>query len=175
MSPSELKELFKDTLGRWKTCALFEETCEDPAKYPPVYCLGDSDTSSCVSLKRLYLELRDVTEYQFANMYLGGWDHWQRIVESYRLKPHIEAWRSELDLLLRTEYLAAIRELSGSETATGLAATKYLLETTTTFGGEKKKRGRPSKQEVEGELKQQARSAKEIAEDAKRIGIKVVK
>src|SRR5574337_902614 len=34
------------------------------------------------SLKRLYLEMEDLTEYEFANTYLLGWKHWKRLCEN---------------------------------------------------------------------------------------------
>ena len=176
MTPEELQELFKDSIGRWRTASLFEETCDDPAKYPPIYTLNGGDTSSCVSLKDKYLELADTTEYVFAKMYLGGYDHWKRICESYVLKPYIADWRLELDKRLQANYLTQLREIAAGTGNAALSATKYLLETQTSFGKNgTAKRGRPSKEEVAGNLKEETRTAKELAEDAARLGIKVVK
>lgn len=173
MTPEELKAQFKDTGGRWRTANLFEETCEDPAKYPPIFTLKDSDTASCVSLKERYLECRDLTEYQFANIYLGGWDHWCKITESWILKPHIESWRTELRLKLRMEALEKIVQLSQGDGPSALnAAVKLISEIE---GARAPKRGRPSKTEKEGYLKNEARAASAIAADADRLGLKVVK
>jgi hypothetical protein len=174
MDYEELRKEFKDVTGRWRTSTLFEETCDDPAKYPPVYTLKDSDTSSCVSLKERYLEMGDITEYDFANLYLGGWEHWSRVAESYLLKPHVEEWREQLALKLRAEALRKIKEMAEGEGPSAFNAAKFLLDE---VGGKerKPKRGRPSKEEKEGFLKGEHRDAAAIANDAARIGIKVIK
>lgn len=172
MTPDELKELYKDQQGRWRTANLFEETCEDPAKYPPIFTLKDSDTASCVSLKQRYMEARDESEYLFAQAYLGGWDHWQRICESYRVKPYIEAWRAELKVKLEAEYIRKVHEIAQGEGPAALQAAKWLAER---GSGKAPKRGRPSKHEREGYLKASARDKDELAEDAARLGLSVVK
>jgi hypothetical protein len=176
MTVDDLRPHFKDVRGVWRTANLFEETCDDPAKYPPVYTLKDSDTSSCVSLKRLYLAMEDVTEHVFAKHTLGSWDHWESITQSFILKPHIEEWRAELERQLRSKYLRMIKEQAeGGEGPNALNATKYLLEQTTVFGKEKSTRGRPSKKEKEAHLMRETKDSAALAADAKRLGISVVK
>jgi hypothetical protein len=172
MDIEELRKEFKDSVLRWRTASLFEETCDDPAKYPPVYCLADSDTSSCVSLKERYLECRDPTEYQFAMIYLGGWEHWLRICDSWILKPHIEEWRDQLALKMRAEAIAKIKELAQGEGPNALQAAKVMLDLGRGTGT---KRGRPSKQEKEGFLRQSTKDSDTLKEDAKRLGISLVK
>lgn len=170
MDIEEFKKTFKDNRGAWRTASLFEETCDDPAKYPPVYSLADSDTSSCVSLKERYLECRDPTEYQFAIIYLGSWDHWLRICDSWILKPHIEEWREQLALKMRAEAIAKIKELAEGEGPNALQAAKVMLD----LGRSDHKRGRPSKQERQGYLKGIEKDSATTREDAKRLGLKIV-
>jgi len=173
MSADELRPFFKDVLNRWRTLSLFQETCDDPAKYPPIFTLKDDDTSSCVSLKRLYLIMEDITEHDFARMCLGSWEHWESLCNSYQLKPHIEHWRELLELRLRAKYIQLIKQQAESgDGPSALNATKYLLETTTSFI--KQKRGRPSKAEKEAHLKKETRSSESIKADAERLGIKVI-
>jgi len=175
MTIDDLRPHFKDVRNVWRTANLFEETCEDPAKYPPIYSLKDEDTSSCVSLKRLYLLIEDVTEHTFARMCLGSWEHWEQITDSWVLKPHIEKWRALLDLQLKAKYLTLIKQQAEeSEGPNALNATKYLLETTTSFGKERQGRGRPSKKEKEAYLKKEVRDSQTLKDDAKRLGLKVV-
>jgi hypothetical protein len=176
MTVDDLRPHFKDIRGVWRTASLFEETSEDPAKYPPIYSLKDEDTPNCVSLKRLYLIIEDVTEYEFAKACLGSWDHWEAISTSWALKNHIAEWRDLLEKQLRAKYIRGIKEEAESGEGTNrLNAIKYLLEQTTEFGGRSTKRGRPSKQEKEAHLAREAKSSGEIAKDAERLGIKVVK
>ena len=173
MSADDLRPYFKDVLNRWRTASLFEETCEDPAKYPPIFTLKDDDTASCVSLKRLYLAMEDVTEHRFATACLGSWEHWEAITNSWILKPHLEKWRELLELQLRAKYLSLIKEQAeGGDGPNALNATKYLLETTTSFAN--KKRGRPSKGEKEAALKREVRDSQSIKNDAERLGLKVI-
>jgi hypothetical protein len=176
MSVDDLRPHFKDIRGVWRTVSLFEETCEDPAKYPPIYTLKDSDTSSCVSLKALYLTIEDVTEYEFAKHCLGSWDHWEAITTSWTLKPHIEEWRALLEKQLRAKYIRTIKEEAEyGDGPNRLNAIKYLLEQTTSFGGKKSVRGRPSNAEKEAYIRRETKSSVELAKDAERMGLKVVK
>jgi len=177
MTVDDLRPHFKDVRGVWRTANLFEETCDDPAKYPPIYSLKDEDTSSCVSLKRLYLAMEDVTEHDFARMCLGSWEHWEMINQSWAVKPHIEKWRELLDLKLRAKYLRLIKDTAeDGEGPNALNATKYLLEATTSFKGGKGEnlRGRPSKKEKEAAIKNAVRDSQTIKNDAERLGLKVV-
>jgi hypothetical protein len=176
MTIDDLRPHLKDVRGSWRTANLFEETCEDPAKYPPIYSLKDSDTSSCVSLKRLYLALEDVTEQSFVQHLLGSWDQWVAITESWILKPHIAEWREALERQLRSKYLRMIKEQAEQgEGPNALNATRYLLEQTTQFGKDKSTRGRPSKREKEMHLARESKDSAALAADAKRLGISVVK
>src|SRR5574337_457896 len=50
------------------------------------------------SLKALYLEESDPTEYLFADKYLLGYQHWKRICRNKMLLPYVEEWREELEI-----------------------------------------------------------------------------
>lgn len=175
-SAEDLLPDFKDVRGAWRTASLFEETCEDPAKYPPIYSLKDSDTSSCVSLRKLYLAIEDPTEYKFAEVCLGGWDHWLMICESWIVKPYIEHMRELLQEKLKYKYTRRIQDIAEEgEGPIALNAAKYLLELSNK--GKHKDgatRGRPSKLEKERLLKEEARDSDTIKKDAERLGLKIV-
>lgn len=188
LTVDDLRPYFKDSRGKWRTANLFVETCEDPAKYPPVYTLGDNDTSftinapdpievGCVSIRRIYMDMEDVTEYKFATLLFGDWDHWLMLNESFVLKPYIENMRRDLDLKLRHKYLNQIQNIAYTgDGQIALRATQYLLETTTNIkGAMAPKRGRPSKEEKEAALQREIKSVSEIESDMKRLGIKVIK
>lgn len=172
-SAEELRQYYKDLRGHWRSGTLFEETCEDPAKYPPIFTLNDDDTASCVSLKRLYMSFEDVTEWNIANHVLGGWDHWTAIVECNLTKDHIAKWRRDLEMHLRAKYIEQIRQASTLDGPVALQATKYLLETTTALKN-KNVRGRPSKVEKEQAIKEELRDTDEIRRDMERLGLKVI-
>jgi len=71
---------FLDSMGRYKTQSLFLETAYDSEAF---FTFDDVDKvykgKTYTSLKRLYLEMEDVTEYAFADAHLAGWNHWKKI------------------------------------------------------------------------------------------------
>ena len=81
----------------------------------------------------------------------------------------IQAWRDEIDISLKAKGIKSIIMHSLDNDQKGLQAAKYLVEK-----GYAKRAGRPSKEEVERELKTDARAAKERQSDLERIGLKVV-
>jgi len=175
MNPAD----FKDKRNAWRTTTLFEETLskELVGEYEPIYSLVDEEQSASglPSLKYLYLQARDSNEYLFAELYLGGWDHWQQLCKSWALKPHIEDWRNELKLKLRSEYLLKVREMAAGDGPTSLQAIKYLMEQEGGAAKASAKRGRPNKEAplpTDGELK---RERDDLHQEAQRLGLHVVK
>lgn len=169
-------KVFKDVRGVWRTTTLFEETCDRPG-YTPVYSLCDEEVSTkggLPSLKYLYLQARDTQEYLFSELYLGGWDHWQYLQKSWALKPHIEAWRNELKMKLRSEYLLKLREIAAGDGPAALQACKYLYEQDCGLEKRGPKRGRPSKEEVRINLERETSEQANLKEEAKRMGLHIV-
>lgn len=140
---------FKDSLGRWRTQTLFVEYKDRTGKYEFFYTLKDYDNNGVASLKHLYLDLADPTEYLFAAKYLGGWEHWQKMVNNSILREEIDKWRLELEIKIKAEAIKAIAEISNDKDDKGrLSAAKWIAEK-----GWEPKRGRPTKAEVEKEKK----------------------
>lgn len=132
-----------------------------------VFTLKDDD---CVykgvmypSLKKLYLEMEDVGEYTFATTYLLGWQHWQRMCNNKQIVKHIDEWRYELELKLRSKAIKAV--LDKTKTEQGINAAKWIAEK----GWDKGRVGRPSKQEEEREKRIQSELDVDWSEDFKRI------
>lgn len=115
------------------------------------------------SLKKLYLEMEDVVEYEFATTYLLGWAHWQRMCANKQLLKHINEWREELELKLRSKAVKAMRDKVNTEQ--GINAAKWLAEK----GWDKKAVGRPNKQQEEREKRIQDKLDADWAEDLHRI------
>lgn len=155
--------------GRRYLQGLFFETSLD--KETVLYTLKEQDHLGYPSLRRLYLEAKDPTEYTFACSHLESWSHWVELSSAEWFKPFCEEWRQELDTLLRSQAVRKVIEisLSDSHPAT-FSANKYLLEALGKPTGASK-RGRPSKDEVKAELKRLATAEAEIQDDAKRLGI----
>ena len=159
------RERFKDNVGRPLTQSLFLENGYQLDK--AVYTLKDEDYeykgNTYPSLKRLFLEMEDVTEYEFANKYLLGWKHWQRLNANKLMTKHFEEWREELELRLRAQGIRAIIDQSCDDK--GFQAAKYLAEK----GWDKKAVGRPSKHDKKREERMEARLEEEFSADVVRL------
>lgn len=153
---------FKDPSGKLLTQSLFLENGYN-TEYA-MYTLSDEDKEYkgkvYPSLRRLYLEMMDPTEYEFATKYLWGWDHWQRIVANNLMTEAIEGWREELEVKLRS---LAIRSIVKS------SYDSYNAATWVADGKWKQKRGRPSKAELAKEKRIRERAASAADEDSERI------
>ena len=111
-----------------------------------------------ISIRKLYLEIADPTEYLFAKQVFGNYDHWKsffrgndtddigRLVQPMGWFSCVLDWRSELELSLRAKGLQQIIDRSGNS-----ANAKWLVDRGWTTEGAvlgKKSRGRPSKAEI---------------------------
>ncbi len=155
------KTKYKDDNGRYIVQGLFLEDRYNTDL--SVFTLDGEDKlykgKLYPSLKKLYLDHGDPKEYSFARKYLFDWGHWKRICGNAILKKHVEQWREELELSLVSEGVAALIDSALNEKS--YQAAKYLADR----GWDKGERGRPSKEEVEGELKRRADADSEFNED----------
>lgn len=155
------KSKFKDEKGRYIVQGLFLEDRYNTDL--AVYTLdGEDKTYKGVvfpSLKKLYLEHGDPVEYSFARKYLYDWPHWQRLCNNAIVGRHIETWRAELALSLQADGIASLINLAVEKDS--YQASKWLADR----GWETKERGRPSKEEIEGELKRRADEKSEFSDD----------
>jgi hypothetical protein len=123
------------------------------------------------SMKRVYLEMEDVTEYDFAMATLGSFKHWERVTESPILTKHITQWRKELNLKLKARAMRSIIKAATEDEKVSFQAMKYLADNE--YLDKTGKRGRPSKEEVNAELRKEVESSKTFKDDAERIGLKL--
>ena len=146
------KSKFKDEKGRYIVQGLFLEDSYNTDLAVFTYDGEDKvyKGKTYISLKKLYLEFEDPKEYRFARKHLFDWKHWQRMCKNSIISKHIEEWRKELELALVSDGVTAIIDLALSEKS--YQAAKWLADR----GWEKDKVGRPSKEDVEGELKKRA-------------------
>lgn len=156
------KSKFKDSMGRPLTQSLFLEPNYNEFAY---YTLSGEDKTYqgkvYPSLKRLYLECMDPTEYEFATTYLIDWPHWKRLCSNAIIMRHIEEWREELDLKIRSESVRMMQDLSEDNAQ----AAKWLAER----GWDKKGAGRPKKEQQISERYQQDLLEKEYSADVARL------
>lgn len=154
---------FKDSQGRFLTQSLFLEAMYN-TDYA-VYSLSDEDKlydgKVYPSLRRLYLNCMDPTEYEFANKYLWGWEHWQRLCANKSLMEEFEKWRDELEVKLRGQ---AVRQILASG-IDNFSAAKWAAD----GKWKEQKVGRPSKEEKAIERKKRERIADELESDGARI------
>lgn len=152
----------------WRTDTLFWES-RNPA-YTPMFTIKSSPLEKAgiiyPSLRELYMEYNDPTEYQFASEVLGGWEHWEAVSTTAQLAPRVLKWRDELEVKMRSGAILAIYASSRDDGSKGVAAAKYIADR-----GWEKVRGRPSNEELLKEKKIRSAIAEEVGEDADRLGL----
>jgi len=149
------------------TAALFLETRTNDS-YPPLYTFESEDKEhpeygKLISIRKIYLEANDPTEYSVAMAIVDSWDHWQRICASKKVGPYIKQLRDELEVKMRSQAIHEMAKIS-TQGVKGLSAARWLAE-----GSWKGKRGRPKKAEVERQMKIDAKIQSEVDEDFSRI------
>ena len=113
------------------------------------------------SIRKLYLECRDPTEYTFAKRCFPSWAYWQAVQRIKVLQPHIQSWRDEIEVFMMSE---GVREVANLASKSNYNAAKFLVEK-----GWLPKRGRPTKAELERELKKKAMVQDELEDDLSRV------
>lgn len=178
MDLTKFHSQMKDDLGRFRTQSLFWETrygTED--KYPPLFTLKsenlEKDGIEYISLKKIYMSYDHIPnfEYEFALTVFNSWEHWQKLAnDSFpAIRNEIKSWREELDIRLKAQALKALILASKDNDPKGIQAARYLAEK-----GYLSKRGRPSKGDIEREVKLEAGQRKQLQEDLERIGLKIM-
>lgn len=162
---------WKDNQGRWLTAPLFWEK-RNP-DFTPKYTLHEDDVIhdgiKYLSLKKIYLSYPHAPgfEYEFANDYLGGWNHWNRIVKSI-IRDDIQEWRDELEIKQKAQGIKKIIRTAESSDAVGFNANKYLVEKGYL---EKEGKGRPKKADIAREARIAAEAEKELEDDLQRLRV----
>jgi len=135
------------------------------------------DKEGLINLRKAYVSLGDPTGYKLSQVYLEDFSHWQLLMKCPWFKEAKEVWDLELDAKLASEGLDAIKTyadgVEGVSPAVQLTAARYLADKAYKRSGKPQSsgagRGRPSKEEVEGNLKAETASAAEVAKDLDRI------
>lgn len=142
---------------------------------PPMYSLHD-DVEGCINFRKEYLADMDPSGYKTATRLLENYDHWQYLMRTKWFKAAKAEWDKELAAKMEAEASDVLRSIMRGDDESvkiseQISAAKVMLGKSKTIGKaeETLKRGRPSKEEVQGELKEQARLTKEEQEDLERI------
>tara|TARA_R110000824_G_scaffold344886_1_gene531533 strand:+ start:775 stop:1263 length:489 start_codon:yes stop_codon:yes gene_type:complete len=158
------KSRLRDDRGRPLTQALFLEMGYTDYS---VFTLKEEDYEykgkTYPSLKKLFVEFEDPTEYQFATTYLLGWQQWKKIVANQGLAKHINEWREELELRLVSQGIKDMIDQSAD--GGSFQASKYLADK----GWDKRAAGRPSKKEQQKVQRISEKVSEEFGADILRL------
>ena len=167
------RELLKDKQGRALRKALVLELSYNNPKYA-IYTLKDEDYEYkgklYYSLKKIFLECADPTEYKFATNCFANWKAWKLLAAqsvkfnvSREWTDLVDEWREELEIMLRSQGLQDIIGRAGTEK--GYQAEKYLADK----GWVEQRKGRPSKQDIDNEIQQNVKVRNEVQDDLSRL------
>lgn len=168
------KPPYKSDNGMWYTEALFFDRMavkpQDQWPIQPLFTLFDRrDGYRCACDD--FIDLEDPTGYQWAMTYLGDYNHWERLMRTPWFPEVFAEWQRRLAIKQQAQAIATIRAISATSGPQALAAAKYLAEE---GWRPKATKGRPSKAQVDIEMKKLTKAQQEVNDDAARIGLKVV-
>ncbi len=145
---------FKNEIGGYLLKPIFFEYDNSEHKYT-IYTTKNYDIewngSPVPSLRRLYVEMEDPTEYEFALEYLDSWAHWKKLTEASFFQEHLAEWREELEVRLRAKALNRIKIRATGADKDSFAADKILLSGGWKPQGDKARAGRPTKEKIKQE------------------------
>lgn len=121
---------FKNTQGMFFLNALFIEKAQ--TEETALYSLKDADvwrgTSCYPSIRRLYQEMNDPTEYSFATKYFQSFEHWNLLCQCPWFKPILQEMRLSLQASLKSLAWGKIIQIAKSSDKDSFTANRYLLE-----------------------------------------------
>lgn len=126
-----------------------------------------------VSLHKLFVSMvpNDPTEYEFAMEVFGSWDVWEKISGSPQVAAHVNKWRREVAVKVKSKAIKAIAEEVENNGRSSFSAAKLLLEK----GWLDKDNASQAKRKLAA--KEQEEEEKEalslLSQDAKRLGINI--
>lgn len=134
------------------------------------------DLEGYVNFRREYVLDMDKTGYKTANRLLENYDHWLLLMKRPWFKEAKEIWDAEIDAKLESEAQDVLRNILKDDEAKKsekIAAAKTLLGRVAKRDTSPK-RGRPTAEEIRGNLKQMTEEEKTLHDDRARIGLAVV-
>lgn len=160
--------------GVWLTQMLFADVLKREGKDDCPFWLETNQLNDKRPVFRdEFLRLNDPTGYELAMLHLGNVEHLEHLLNKVGwFRSRFEEWRKELILKQQSLAKQVLLDLTSSEKESiALSAAKAILDQGKTTKKEEvhKKRGRPSKDEVKGKLKEEARTEEETEADYQRI------
>lgn len=162
---------FKNNTGQHYLRPLFYEYDLASEKSIAIYTLKDNDYTingvTYPSLRRLYVNTGDLSEYRFAVSCLDGWSHWKKIRNANWFQPYYQDWREELEVSVMSQALLAVRlKADNPEDKDNLSAARFLLS------GQwvpKEKVGPRTKDKIKQEAEKLFLKSNDIDEDYDRV------
>lgn len=111
---ARIESLDKQTLkgadrGAIRTKSLMADIIYEDSKYEPVYYMRqEKSDDKYISLKEVYMQIADPTEYQFATLCFYNYQQWETICLTPWAVNVVAQWREELQIKLRSE---AVKEI----------------------------------------------------------------
>jgi 5-methylcytosine-specific restriction endonuclease McrA len=165
----------RDAGGRFRTRSLFAEMWKlNPNKdLPPIFSLkAEEDKDGLISLKRIYLETGDPTEYRFAVGLFRDPRHWKHLCSLDWFSPYRNKWRKELKAKLRAEAIENLFKMSEDnlQAIKTIATEEFVYQSYLELedGPLKRRVGRPNKEKQVDVISEET-----LSDDAARIGLKV--
>lgn len=146
----------------------------------PTY--NEEAAGKLVSARDTFIAYRDPTGHKWAKQYLESYTHYERLLKTSWFLPYVESWINEIHSILESEALDVIKDImrdSEASQTTRLSSAKYIAEQGWQKSHQKEsasdKRGRPKNSDIKKAVKQAAEVKSQEAQDAARIGLKLVK
>ena len=117
-----------------------------------------------LSLYRLYMETKDVTEARFVSTYLYDWDQWKSLCNAPFYKDEVARMRYELKNELVGELVDKLFADAVSDSKSSKSSAKFLVEKLS-----KDKKGRPTTAVLPTTEEKQETVVSAIAHDIKRL------
>ena len=152
------------------TASLFVEIHEQTAKtlqaadVEPVFSLRGRP--GYIDARQTFLDLRDPSGVRWADMYLEGVNHLNRLLETSWFSDAWSDWQADLAKIIQAEAIQKIMDIAAGSSPAAFQAAKWLA---TQEWNRRRGAGRPSKTELRGELRREVERASQHDEDLVRI------
>lgn len=153
----------------WWSAALFWDLRHKHTTTPidPIFSLYQK-RPGLICCRDTFIELNDPTGYKWAMEYLGSWEHWNILMKSTWFVEAYNVWIAELEMKIRSEAIIRLQEIANGDSSQAISAAKYLA----TLDYKKASvRGRPSKEELKGEMARLVKLTSEEQDDYERIRV----
>lgn len=164
---------FKSSTGQHYLKPIFYELDLSENKDVSLYTLKDQDHEvngkKYPSLRRLYIETADPTEYEFAKLFLDGWSHWKKLRACSWFQEYLNEWMEELEVKLRSQALSNVIDMSKSKTHQQHWQANKFLADRGWIPTEKQVTGPKTREKIRAEAEKINSGNVEILDDWKRL------